>query len=66
MYYPVQNLIDQVLKKTTNKYLMYFVYFRGQYLFKPKPGETPKDNKFYRRLYPQIIQDIDVSETIFI
>ncbi len=34
---------------------------RGQHLFKPKPGEVPKDNKFYRRLYPQIIQDIDVS-----
>ena len=30
-------------------------------MFKPKPGEVPKDNKFYRRLYPQIIQDIDVS-----
>ena len=35
--------------------------FRGQYLFKPRPGETPKDHKFYRSLYPQIIQDIEVS-----
>ena len=38
-----------------------FYSFRGQYLFKPRPGETPKDHKFYRSLYPQIIQDIEVS-----
>ncbi|ELT91658.1 hypothetical protein CAPTEDRAFT_148311 [Capitella teleta] len=34
----------------------------GQYLFRPKPGEQPKDNKFYRNLYPQIISDIDRIE----
>ncbi|XP_064603796.1 F-box/WD repeat-containing protein 1A-like [Liolophura sinensis] len=34
----------------------------GQYLFKPKQGEVPKDHKFYRALYPQIIQDIDRIE----
>ncbi|XP_060578618.1 F-box/WD repeat-containing protein 1A-like isoform X1 [Ruditapes philippinarum] len=35
----------------------------GQYLFKPRQGEVPKDHKFYRSLYPQIIQDIDRIET---
>ncbi|KAL3864267.1 hypothetical protein ACJMK2_005966 [Sinanodonta woodiana] len=35
----------------------------GQYLFKPKLGEPPKDHKFYRDLYPQIIQDIERIET---
>ncbi|XP_052225874.1 beta-TrCP-like isoform X2 [Dreissena polymorpha] len=35
----------------------------GQYLFKPRPGEPPKDHKFYRNLYPQIIKDIDRIET---
>ncbi|KAK3095362.1 hypothetical protein FSP39_013764 [Pinctada imbricata] len=34
----------------------------GIYLFKPKHGEIPKDHKFYRNLYPQIIQDIDRIE----
>ncbi|XP_046373825.1 F-box/WD repeat-containing protein 1A-like isoform X2 [Haliotis cracherodii] len=34
-----------------------------QFLFKPKPGEPPKDHKFYRSLYPQIIQDIDRIES---
>lgn len=32
------------------------------YLFKPKPGDPLKNNKFYRELYPQIIQDIDRIE----
>ena len=30
-------------------------------LFRPKSGEIPKDNKYYRKLYPQIIDDINVS-----
>lgn len=34
----------------------------GHFLFKPKPGEQPKDHKFYRTLYPQIIQDIERIE----
>lgn len=34
-----------------------------QFLFKPKPGEQLKDHKFYRNLYPQIIDDIDRIET---
>ncbi|CAG5130863.1 unnamed protein product [Candidula unifasciata] len=33
-----------------------------QYLFKQRHGETPKDHKFYRTLYPQIIHDIDRIE----
>lgn len=33
------------------------------YLFKPKPGEPPKDHKFYRNLYPQIISDIERIES---
>ncbi|XP_033757737.1 F-box/WD repeat-containing protein 1A-like isoform X1 [Pecten maximus] len=32
------------------------------FLFKPKPGESQKDHKFYRNLYPNIIQDIDKIE----
>ena len=32
-----------------------------QYLFKPKPGESHPSHSFYRRLYPSIIKDIDVS-----
>lgn len=38
-----------------------YLVFRIQFLFKPKPGEQLKDHKFYRTLYPQIIDDIDVS-----
>lgn len=34
------------------------------YLFKPRPGEQPKDHKFYRSLYPQIIQDIEVGVSV--
>ncbi|GAB1603641.1 F-box/WD WD repeat-containing 1A-like isoform X1 [Argonauta hians] len=34
----------------------------GQYLFRPKYCETPKDHKFYRSLYPQIIEDIERIE----
>ncbi|XP_074640550.1 F-box/WD repeat-containing protein 1A-like isoform X2 [Tubulanus polymorphus] len=33
-----------------------------QYLFRPKPGEPPKDHRFYRKLYPQIISDIQKIE----
>ena len=32
-----------------------------QYLFKPRPGECHPSHSFYRRLYPSIIKDIDVS-----
>lgn len=31
------------------------------YLFKGKAGDTPTDHKFYRNLYPQIIEDIEVN-----
>ncbi|XP_050395427.1 F-box/WD repeat-containing protein 1A isoform X2 [Patella vulgata] len=34
----------------------------GTTLFKPKPGEPAKDHKFYRGLYPSIIEDIDRIE----
>ena len=37
---------------------------RDQYLFKQRHGEAPKDHKFYRILYPQIIQDIEVRTKI--
>ena len=30
-------------------------------MFKGTAGEPPKDNKFYRKLYPTIIKDIEVS-----
>lgn len=35
---------------------------RGWYrhLFKPKMGQIVKENSFYRHLYPEIIQDIEV------
>lgn len=33
------------------------------YLFKPRHGEQPKDHKFYRRLYPQIVSDIERIES---
>jgi len=42
--------------------LINFIYFyRIQYLFKPKPGESHPNHSFYRTLFPKIIQDIDVS-----
>ena len=44
--------------------ILIFCCCRTQHLFKPRPGEEPKDNKFYRKLYPQIIQDIDVSFSV--
>jgi F-box and WD-40 domain protein 1/11 len=34
----------------------------GAYLFRPKPGERHKDHDFYRKLYPQIIKDIQNLE----
>lgn len=40
--------------------LIYSV-FRAVYLFKGKAGDTPTDHKFYRNLYPQIIEDIEVN-----
>ncbi|BET01724.1 D domain of beta-TrCP [Nesidiocoris tenuis] len=33
-----------------------------QYLFKPKPGKTHPNHKFYRSLFPKIIQDIESIE----
>lgn len=42
-------------------HVVLFLFFRDQYLFKQRHGETPKDHKFYRLLYPQIIQDIEVG-----
>jgi hypothetical protein len=50
-------------EKNKQKQLIYNFYcvFRIQFLFKPKSGEQLKDHKFYRILYPQIIEDIDVS-----
>ncbi|KAL5022713.1 hypothetical protein ScPMuIL_001868 [Solemya velum] len=35
----------------------------GVYCFKPKPGETPKDHKYYKSLYPTIKADIERIET---
>ncbi|CAG0917686.1 unnamed protein product, partial [Notodromas monacha] len=32
------------------------------YLFKPRPGQPMPDHSFYRRLYPQIIQSIDILD----
>ncbi|XP_038046037.1 F-box/WD repeat-containing protein 11-like [Patiria miniata] len=34
----------------------------GHYLFKPKPGETPQSDIYFRKLYPRIIQDIENIE----
>jgi len=34
----------------------------GKYLFRPKPGESLKDDLFYRQLYPQIVQEINQIE----
>lgn len=34
----------------------------NKHLFKPKLGEQPKDHKFYRVLYPKIIQDIEAID----
>ncbi|CAG0890087.1 unnamed protein product [Darwinula stevensoni] len=33
-----------------------------KYLFKPRPGEKPQGHKFYRSLYPTIMQDIENIE----
>ena len=33
-----------------------------QYLFKPKPGESHPGHEFYRKLYPNIIKDIENIE----
>lgn len=44
----------------THNFNFFLVIFRGVYLFKGKAGDTPTDHKFYRNLYPQIIEDIEV------
>jgi len=36
---------------------------RGAYLFRPKPGERHREHEFYRKLYPSIIRDIQVTFT---
>ncbi len=48
------------------KYYVLFVFYllRGQYLFKPKPGESPPGDSFFRKLYPRIIQNIEVSQEV--
>lgn len=33
----------------------------SRHLFKPRGGQSHPDNSFYRKLYPRIIQDIQVS-----
>ena len=33
-----------------------------QYLFVPKPGEQHPNHSFYRRLYPNIVKDIETIE----
>lgn len=44
-----------------HKYLLCKIFtFRIKYLFKPAPGEQHPDYMFYRRLFPKIIQDIEV------
>lgn len=43
--------------------LVLFLYFRIQYLFKPRPGENHRPHSFYRSLYPRIIKDIDSIES---
>ena len=53
------------LKSPIGLMIMFFTY-RSQYLFRPKPGGQAKENKFYRRLYPNIIQEIEVSIIIML
>ena len=61
-----KGLADRFDKIWTVKYLHIWMSAkirRGwvQYLFKPRPGECHPSHSFYRRLYPSIIKDIDVS-----
>jgi len=34
----------------------------SSFLFRPKPGEQHREHEFYRKLYPQIIKDIECIE----
>jgi hypothetical protein len=55
------SLVDEKKQTKTIDIYNFYCVFRIQFLFKPKSGEQLKDHKFYRNLYPQIIEDIDVS-----
>ena len=35
---------------------------RAKYLFRPKPGETPRDDHYYHDLFPQVVKEISVSK----
>ena len=56
----MEKYVRNVIKSLMKIILKHCSFYRGTYLFKPRPGEQPKDHKFYRSLYPQIIQDIEV------
>lgn len=36
------------------------LFYRGRYLFRPKPGGVTPSEAFFRRLYPEVIQEIEV------
>ena len=42
------------------------IFYRNRFLFKPKSGQIIKENSFYRRLYPEIIQDIEVLSLLLL
>ena len=38
---------------------------RGKYLFRPKPGESLMEHRFYHDLFPQIVKEISVRSLVF-
>lgn len=52
---------EKNISNSLNKIVILF--FRIQYLFKPRPGENHRPHSFYRSLYPRIIKDIDSIES---
>ena len=42
------------------------LFIRGKFLFRPKPGETLMDHRFYHDLFPQIVKEISVCSFFII
>jgi hypothetical protein len=56
-------MVSRVIYRMKNLYsyaiLAFVKYFRAQYLTKGK-SDDPQNNSFFRKLYPQIIADLEV------
>lgn len=59
--YPVVKCLIKLSYCTRQWFSCFAVlFYRGRYLFRPKPGGVTPSEAFFRRLYPEVIQEIEV------